>query len=63
MLKSCNKFFFSLFFSFFLSFSINAQDVEQNKLDTFSGKLITAIRSQAKPRAVIFSDKSIYRAG
>ena len=40
-----------------------SQDQQQNLLDSISGKLIAAIRSQARPRAYLTTDKSIFKAG
>src|SRR5258708_15034062 len=53
---------FSFFCLFFCS-SIKSQSIQQNKLDSFSAKLISTIRNQAKPRAFLSTDKSIYKAG
>lgn len=49
----CSLFFHILF----------AQDNYQQKLDSFSGKFITAIRSQEQQRVSIVTDKSIYVNG
>jgi len=46
-----------------LCLSAYSQDQQQNLLDSISGKLITAIRSQARPRAYLITDKSIFKAG
>ena len=39
----------------------NAQDLQQN-LDAFSGKLISAIKSQDKPRVWLETDKTVFKA-
>lgn len=52
------------FFCFFLfCTSAKSQNIQQNRLDSFSGKLITTIRAQARPRAFLTTDKSIFRPG
>lgn len=45
------------------SFCIKAQDVHQNFLDSLSGKFISDIRKQGKPKAWLVSDKSIFKPG
>lgn len=43
--------------------TVFAQNSNTNLLDSFSGKLITAIRSHEKARAYLATDKSIYNSG
>ncbi len=43
--------------------SVKSQDILQNRLDSFSAKLIANIRAQSRPRALLNTDKSIYKAG
>src|SRR5258706_9370989 len=54
-----------IFFSccFLLCISAQSQDIQQNRLDSFSGKLITSIRAHAKQCAFLTTDKSIFRVG
>jgi hypothetical protein len=51
------------YFCLFLSFFLHAQDQQQNFLDSLSGRFITEIRKQGKPRALLVTDKSIFKAG
>ncbi len=51
------------YFCLFLSFFLHAQDPQQNFLDSLSGRFITEIRKQGKPRALLVTDKSIFKAG
>ena len=62
MLIFCYKRLF-LFCCFLFCISAQSQNIQQNRLDSFSGKLITAIRAHARPRAFLTTDKSIFRAG
>jgi hypothetical protein len=41
----------------------SAQEANSSSLDSFSGKLITAIRSHEKQRALLVTDKSFFSAG
>lgn len=46
-----------------ITFLLHAQDAEQNFLDSVSGKLVTEIRIQGRPKALLETDKSIFKAG
>ena len=52
-------------FSLFLVFTISAgaQNTDMNSLDSFSAKLITNLRANAKDHAYLVTDKSVFRAG
>ena len=41
----------------------HAQNPQQDFLDSLSGKLITEIRKQGRPKALLETDKSIFKAG
>ena len=50
-------------FSILLFMEVNAQEDNQQSLDSFSAKFITTIRTQEKQRAYLVTDKSVYTAG
>ncbi len=51
-----------LFCAFCIS-AVSAQDADQNKLDSFSAKLIASIRSGEKQRVTLVTDKSFFGQG
>lgn len=53
---------FTLLFVFCF-FAAAAQNANQNKLDSFSAKFVTAIRANEKQHAWLVTDKSVFRAG
>lgn len=55
------RFFFCI--SYFTFLFAHGQDAQQNFLDSLSGKLISEIRKQAKPKAWLVTDKSICKPG
>lgn len=63
MLKNCYRSLPYFFCCFLLYIEAKGQNILQSRLDSFTGKLITAIRLQAKPRAVLTTDKSVFNAG
>jgi hypothetical protein len=52
-----------LFASLLIAVFAHAQDPLQDFLDSVSGKLITDIRKQGRPKALLETDKSIFKAG
>jgi hypothetical protein len=42
---------------------LHAQDVNQSFLDSLSGNFISQIRSQSRPKALLVTDKSIFKPG
>ena len=54
-----------LFFciSYFTFLCVQGQDAQQNFLDSLSGKLMSEIRKQGKPKAWLVTDKSICKPG
>ncbi len=63
MLTTCFNYLKLLCIYLLLCNSAQGQDNLQNRLDSFSGSLITTIRSQSRPRAFLTSDKAIFKAG
>ena len=54
---------FLIFLCILFSLSSHAQQNQQNILDSFSARFITAIRSHEKPQAYLSIDKSIFKSG
>ncbi|MDQ6813744.1 MAG: TonB-dependent receptor plug domain-containing protein [Bacteroidota bacterium] len=48
---------------YFAIFSLRAQDIEQNFLDSIAGRLITEVRKNGRPQALLETDKTIFKAG
>ncbi len=63
MFTNCCKYTTVLCIYLLFCISVKSQDILQNRLDSFSAKLITNIRAQSRPRALLNTDKSIFKAG
>ncbi|TKK69259.1 hypothetical protein FC093_08040 [Ilyomonas limi] len=59
----CIRNIFYLLMLLVFTISASAQDASTTQLDSFSAKFITAIRANAKERAYLVADKSVYKVG
>src|SRR3954468_7025388 len=48
---------------FFITTILHGQDLQQNLLDSFSGKFIAEIRRQDRPRVMLVTNKTIFKPG